>query len=178
MKQYGICCIAVLCILLSGCAGGRREIDAPEPPDQEEPRQEAGDQPSGLLPREEMPEAAPEDSAFAGRWQAVEAPQYHLEITGQDDGTYVIEVTCASRETTVWQVSGAYDETWEGIAYVGAKYEEVVREDGSVDRVPVPEREEITGMVYLEEDGVLRWIEDFDHAGDDLSFTRESPSRP
>lgn len=48
-------------------------------------------------------------------------------------------------------------------------------EGGSTERRPIPDREEVTGFIYLEEDGTLAWIDDFDHAGDDLHFTREQP---
>lgn len=177
MKQFWICCFAILCMALSGCAGNRQE----DPPEQEASRQGVQDQEAVVLPREgdlelpAEPDSAPEDNLFSGRWQAAETPQYYMDIAGGDGDSYTIEITWsgASRGNVVWQATGSYDETWEGVAYVGAKYEDVVKEDGTIDRIPVPEREEVTGMIYLEEDGTLHWIDDFDHAGDDMSFEKE-----
>lgn len=37
----------------------------------------------------------------------------------------------------------------------------------------LPEREKVTGMVYLEDDKTLYWMDGFDHAGDDMSFEKE-----
>lgn len=182
MKKLGICLFAALCAVLSGCAGAQREIREEAPPEQPEARQEAQDGTAAEPTREEPPEPsgkvvpAAEDGGFTGRWQAVENPECGLDIRGREEGGYTIEITCPGGQgTAVWQAEGAYDETWEGLAYMGTKYEELVKEDGSVERIPAPEREEVTGMVYLEEDGALLWIDDFDHAGEGLRFERASP---
>ena len=181
MKKRLTCCILALCMALSGCAVNQRETQKTEPPEQEGTRQEIQDDASAVPPQAEglessvEPGSAPEDDAFSGRWQAVESPEYYMDITKGDGGVYTLEIVWAgaSRGDVVWQASGSYDETWGGVAYTGAKYEDVVKEDGTIDRTPIPEREEVTGMVYLEDDGTLRWIDDFDHAGDDMGFEKE-----
>lgn len=176
MKKRLVCCFVMLCMVLSGCAGNRREA----PPEQEDTRQEAPDGASAA-PAEgpeasPEPDPAPEEDAFSGRWQAVESPQCYMDIAKADGDGYTLEIVWAgaSRGDVVWQAAGRYDELWEGVAYTGAKYEDVVGEDGTVDRTPIPEREEVTGMVFLEDDGTLHWIDDFDHMGDDLSFEKAS----
>lgn len=182
MKKRLACCFVILCVALSGCAGNQRETQKTEPPEQEDTRQEVQDEapaaPSQADESESFAEPAPEDDAFSGRWQAVESPQYYMDITKEDGDSYALEIVWAgaSRGDVIWLAAGSYDETWEGVAYTGAKYEDVVKEDGTIDRTPIPEREEVTGMVYLEEDGTLRWIDDFDHAGDDMSFEKELPA--
>lgn len=181
MKYFWICCAAVLCIILSGCAGISRETAKAEPPEQIDTNAEVPDKGPEAAPPAEAPaspaepESSPEDDPFLGRWQAAENPQYYMDISGGGEDGYTIEITFAddTKGNTVWQVSGAYDEIWEGVAYTGAKYEDTVNADGTVTRTPVLEREEISGMVFIEDGGILRWIDDFDHAGDDLSFERE-----
>lgn len=180
MTKFLLSCLVVLCMALSGCAGNQREPEKIEPPEQkdtqEEVQKELSPAPSqaGKTEPPAEPDPAPEDDGFSGRWQAVEDSECYMDIAKEED-SYTLEIVKAgdSQGNTVWQAAGSYDEIWGGVAYTGAKYEEVVKDDGTVDRVPVPEREEVTGMVYLEEDGTLHWVDDFDHAGDDISFERE-----
>jgi len=100
-----------------------------------------------------------------------------MEISCADGGGYAIEISLSrsSTENTVWQLTGTYDEDWDGIAYTGAKYEETAADSGAVQRTPVPERGEISGLISLEDDGALQWTDDFDHTGDGLRFEREQP---
>ena len=169
MKKRLVCCFVILCMALSGCAG--KQGEAQKPLEQEDARQEAGA--SAAPSQAEEPEPTPEEDAFSGRWQAVESPQCYMDIARGDGYTLEIVWSGASRGDIIWQAVGSYDEIWGGVAYTGAKYEDVVKEDGTIDRIPVPEREEVTGMVYLEADGTLRWIDDFDHMGDDMRFAKE-----
>ena len=169
MKKRLVCCFVILCMVLSGCVG--KQGEAQKPLEQEDARQEAGA--SAAPSQAEEPEPTPEEDAFSGRWQAVESPQCYMDIARGDGYTLEIVWSGASRGDIIWQAVGSYDEIWGGVAYTGAKYEDVVKEDGAIDRIPVPEREEVTGMVYLEDDGTLRWIDDFDHMGDDMRFEKE-----
>ena len=169
MKKRLVCCFVILCMVLSGCAG--KQGEAQKPLEQEDARQEAGA--SAAPSQAEEPEPTPEEDAFSGRWQAVESPQCYMDIARGDGYTLEIVWSGASRGDIIWQAVGSYDEIWGGVAYTGAKYEDVVKEDGTIDRIPVPEREEVTGLVYLEDDGTLRWIDDFDHMGDDMRFEKE-----
>lgn len=181
MKRRLAGCFLALCMVLSGCAGDRRAAREPGPLEQEDTGREVRDGASADRVRAKAPESSPEpdstarDDEFSGRWQAIENPQYYMDITGGDEGGYTLEIVWAgaSRGNIVWQAAGSYDETWGGVAYTGAKYEDIVREDGTIDRTSVPEREEVTGMVYLEDARTLRWIDDFDHTGDDMSFEKE-----
>lgn len=85
MRNIGICCFAALCMVLSGCAGNQMENQETGSPEQTNARQETQEQESGGPPQGEAP--APEDNAFSGRWQAVETPQYHMDISLEEDGT-------------------------------------------------------------------------------------------
>ena len=182
-KRLVYCLLVILCVALSGCAGNQRETQKSEPLEREDTRQEVQEGTSAAPSPADEPESSaepgptPEDDEFSGRWQAVESPQYYMDIVKGDGDSYTLEIVWAgaSRGDVIWQVSGNYDETWGGVAYTGAKYEDVVKEDGTIDRTPIPEREEVTGMVYLEDDGTLHWIDDFDHTGDDMSFEKELP---
>lgn len=177
MKKRLVCCFVILCMVLSGCAG--KQGEAQKPLEQEDARQEAGASAAPSQAEEPEPSAepepTPEEDAFSGRWQAVESPQCYMDIARGDGDGYTLEIVWsgASRGDIIWQAVGSYDEIWGGVAYTGAKYEDVVKEDGTIDRIPVPEREAVTGMVYLEDDGTLRWIDDFDHMGDDMRFEKE-----
>ena len=181
MKKRLVFCFVIFCMVLSGCAGNQREDQKTGPLEQEDARQEVQDGASAAPSQAEgteppaNPEPTPEDDAFAGRWQAVESPQYYMDIARGDGDIYTLEIVWAgaSQGDIVWQAAGSYDKTWGGVAYTGAKYEDVVKEDGTIDRTPIPEREEVTGMVYLEDDGTLHWIDDFDHMGDDMRFEKE-----
>lgn len=180
MKQIWICCAALLSVVLTGCAGSQQAAQKAEPQEQGVAQQEIQDQESEVplqVNHSEFPaesETGAEDDAFTGRWQAVESLQYYMDISSNDGG-YTLEIVWsdASRGDIVWRVTGTYDEDWGGIAYTGTKYEDVVKEDGTIDSIPVPEREAVSGMVYLKDEGTLHWIDDFDHAGDDLSFVKE-----
>ena len=181
MKKSLTYCLLILSIALSGCTVNQQEVQDTELLEQKDVQQEVQDDASAASSQAEEPEfsaepdSTPEDDVFSGRWQAAESPEYYMDIVKGDSGSYTLEIVWAgaSRGDVIWQVAGSYDETWGGVAYTGAKYEDVVKEDGAIDRTPIPEREEVTGMVYLEDDGTLHWIDDFDHAGDDMSFEKE-----
>ena len=176
MKKRLVCCFVILCMALSGCAGKQGEAQKPGPLEQEAGASAAPSQAEEPESSEE-PEPTPEEDAFSGRWQAVESPQCYMDIARGDGDSYTLEIVWAgaSQGDVVWQAVGSYDRIWEGVAYTGAKYEDVLREDGTINQTPIPEREEVTGMVYLEDDGTLHWIDDFDHMGDDMSFEKELP---
>ena len=167
MKKFWVCCIAALCLTAAGCNGDQRQAENLEPPEQET---------QGAQETQEEPPAEPETEdttdPYAGTWRDTGA---HMEISCADGGGYTIEISLShsSTENTVWQLAGTYDEDWNGIVYTGAKYEETASDGGAVQRAPVPEREEISGLISLEDNGTLHWTDDFDHAGDDLSFERE-----
>lgn len=162
MKKFWVCCFAALCVALAGCAGGPKEPQKTEPPPQ-------------VTARQEVP--PPEDAAFsdqfAGTWLARDMPQYRIHISSGDGERYAIEILRSDSGRTVWRLTGTYDEIWEGIAYIGSKYEDVPAGEGTDGRTPAPDREEITGLLYLEDDGALYWLDDFDHAGDGLCFAKE-----
>lgn len=185
MKKFLVCCFVALCVMLTGCAGNQQRVQKPEPPEQEDVQQEVpgGETEDSPQPEDQAnptePDISPEDAAppdqFAGTWRDSGTSQYYMKISRGGEDSYTIEINWSrsSQENTVWQLTGAYDETWEGIAYIGAKYEDITTENGTVERKPVLEREEITGLIYFEDDGTLHWIDDFDHTGDDLSFEKE-----
>lgn len=182
MKTLWICCFTALCLMLSGCAGLPQRNQQEESPNQRNVPQEELDEKTEVVPQEEdseiftAPDAAAEDDyGFAGKWRASDSSQCYIDIKCGDDGSYAIEAIRSgdSQETAVWVLTGTYDEIWEGIDYIGAKYEEVTDENGNVERVPVPEREEVTGLIFFKRDGVLNWEEIFDHAGDGLDFVKE-----
>ncbi len=183
MKERLVCCFAILCMVLSGCAGNQGEAQKTGSLEQEDARQDVQEGASAAPSQAEGPESSaepdptPEDDAFSGRWQAVESPQYYMNIARGDGDSYTLEIVWAgaSQGDVIWQAVGSYDKIWGGVAYTGTKYEDVVKADGTIDRTPIPEREEVTGMVYLEDDGTLYWIDDFDHTGDDMSFEKGLP---
>ena len=187
MKKFWVCCIMVLSAALSGCAAPQPETpdrpDAPlsggeildlsqaNAPDSPEDAK-APDVPETPEPSAE-PAPAPEEASsdqYVGIWEDPDAPEYRMEIGAGDEGGYAIEIrrSRGAQETDVWQLTGTYDEIWDGIAYTGARYTESA--DG--ERTPVPDREEISGLIYFEDDGALCWIDDFDHAGADLAFEK------
>jgi len=166
MKKFWVCCFAALCLTAAGCNGDRPQAEKP-------PEQEVQAEP----PAEPETEATAATDPYAGTWRDSGASSCRMEISCADGGGYTIEISLSqsSTENTVWQLTGTYDEDWNGIAYTGAKYEETTSDSGAVQRTPVPEREEISGLISLEDDGALHWLDDFDHAGDDLRFEREQP---
>ena len=168
MKKFLACCFMALSMLLSGCAGEQREAQKPVP--QISAQQEARAAESPTQPDKLEEQADVYSDQYTGTWRDMEDPQYGMIISSADGSSYTIEVTWSgsSQSSTVWQLTGTYDDIWEGIAYVGAKYEEIEGE-----RLPVPDREEITGLFYIGENGALLWIDDFDHAGDRLHFVKE-----
>lgn len=184
MKMFWICCLVALCLLLSGCAGFQQKERQEETPNQADARQEVLDKEPEFPLREEGPEvpAEPdavketeENDAFVGKWHASDSSQCDMDIKRGDEGNYTIEIIKRRdpQEAAVWVLTGTYDEIWEGIDYIGAKYEEITGENGNAERVPVPEREEVTGLIFFKNDGILNWEEIFDHAGDDLDFVKE-----
>lgn len=185
MKKLWVCCAAALCAVLAGCATNRQEPREPDPPvvQQAAPEEKTiiPDEGPAAPPQEEKREepAAPEDAApgdpYAGAWRDPKAPECRMEIGLGDDGVYSIEVTRTDspQESTVWLLTGTYDEIWEGIDYIGAKYTETADAGGAVQRTMVPDREEITGLIFFRDGGPLQWEEIFDHAGDNLMFERE-----
>ena len=96
-----------------------------------------------------------------------------MEIACEDGENYSIDIWWGSSaaETSHWQYTGTYDETWEGIDYIGTRYRETTQADGTVEQTA--ELEEATGLLYLE-DGVLLWEDTFEHTGDGMKFQRGS----
>ncbi len=96
-----------------------------------------------------------------------------MEIACEDGENYSIDIWWGSSaaETSHWQYTGTYDETWEGIDYIGTRYRETTQADGTVEQTA--ELEEATGLLYLE-DGVLLWEDTFEHTGDGMKFQREA----
>ena len=94
MKKLWICYFAALCIVLSGCAGNRQEGQKSETPEQEDTQQEAQDRTSAEPSQAKDPETSaeldsvPEDDRFSGRWQAVETPQYYMDIASGGGDSY------------------------------------------------------------------------------------------
>ena len=166
MKKFWVCCIAALCLTAAGCNGDRPQEGKLEPPEQEVRND---------LPAEPETEDIAATDPYAGTWRDTGTASCCMAIGCADGGGYTIEISLSqsSAGNTVWQLAGTYDEDWDGIAYTGAKYEETASDSGAVQRTPVPEREEISGLISLEDNGTLHWTDDFDHAGDDLSFERE-----
>ena len=166
MKKFWVCCIAALCLTAAGCNGDRPQEGKLEPPEQEVRND---------LPAEPETEDIAATDPYAGTWRDTGTASCCMEIDCAGGGGYTIEISLSqsSAGNTVWQLAGTYDEDWDGIAYTGAKYEETASDSGAVQRTPVPEREEISGLISLEDNGTLHWTDDFDHAGDDLSFERE-----
>ncbi|MDE7242457.1 MAG: hypothetical protein K2O18_00535 [Oscillospiraceae bacterium] len=181
MRKLLASCLAALCLTLAGCGGGHQEEQNIKLPDQMDTQQEVQSSGSDFLPQAEKTEApaVSGDQAFSGQftgiWRAPDAPQYTVDISSGNGTGYTIEITCSvsSQENTVWQLTGLYDDIWEGIAYIGTKYKDITSEGVTVERVSVPEREEITGLLYLEEYGVLHWLDEFDHTGDNLYFVKD-----
>lgn len=182
-KNFCVCCIAALCAALAGCAGNSQSKQPPEVPVQAVQIEPTGAEIAVLPPSEEpipISPAVPEDEnatdtdQFVGTWQAVDAPEYRICISRGSGSGYIVDINWDrnEQETIVWQLAGPYDEIWEGIDYLGAKFVETAGKDGSVVRTPVPEREEITGLIYFEDDGTLHWYDEFDHTGDKISFER------
>lgn len=165
---------AALWALLAGC-GMKTEPPAPSAPAPE---------PEIQMPA--VPEPAPEPEAppeldgvaaqYVGAWRDAEdgasGGQCRMQIACAD-GVYTIDINWSggTGENTHWQYTGTYDETWEGIDYIGTRYKETTQADGTVEQTA--ELEEATGLLYLE-DGVLLWEDTFEHTGDGMKFQKES----
>ena len=172
---------AALWVLLAGC-GIKAEAPA-SPAPSPEPEMQA---PAVPEPAPE-PEALPEDPAppepdgiadsYVGAWRddarGTSGGRCFMEIACEDGENYSIDIWWGSSaaETSHWQYTGIYDETREGIDYIGTRYRETTQADGTVERTA--ELEEATGLLYLE-DGVLLWEDTFEHRGDGMKFQRGS----
>lgn len=190
---------AALWALLAGC-GMKTEPPAPapqgetagyaqdgaqtEPEDAAEPDPAPGSEKEaqGLQPAEPaLPdpegEAGSVADSYMGTWrddaQGTSGGRCYMEIACEDGKNYNIDIWWgnSAAETTHWQYTGTYDETWEGIDYIGTRYTETTQADGTVDKVV--ELEEATGLLYLQ-DGVLLWEDTFEHTGDGMKFQKEA----
>ena len=172
---------AALWALLAGC-GIKAEAPAspapvPEPEIQEPAVPEPAPEPEAL-PEEPAP-TEPDGIAgsYVGTWRddarGTSGGRCFMEIACEDGENYSIDIWWGSSaaETSHWQYTGTYDETWEGIDYIGTRYRETTQADGTVERTA--ELEEATGLLYLE-DGVLLWEDTFEHRGDGMKFQRGS----
>lgn len=153
----------------------------PAPPADPEPAPEPQAPPSQgeepVLAQEPGGEEASVAAEYTGTWR--DAPRgtsggrCFMEIACEDGVNYDIDIWWGSSaaETTHWQYTGTYDESWKGIDYIGTRYREVTQADGSVEKAA--ELEEATGLLYLE-DGVLLWEDTFEHTGEGMRFSREA----
>lgn len=162
-----------LCALLTGCAGG-----GPSPGTPSEPPLET--QPEAAEPMETPPEAEEpvlaEDALtpFLGTWQDPDAPQCQMSVSREENGCRIDIIFTSGADRAIWQLAGSYDEIWEGVAYLGTRWDEHTLENGEVERTLV--REEATGLLYFDGGETLLWLDDFDHTGENLAFVRGTPS--
>ena len=96
------------------------------------------------------PEALPEEPAptepdgiagsYVGTWRddarGTSGGRCFMEIACEDGENYSIDIWWGSSaaETSHWQYTGTYDETWEGIDYIGTRYRETTQADGTVEQ--------------------------------------------
>lgn len=106
-------------------------------------------------------------------WQDAEdgpsGGQCRLSIDCGANGIYGIDIRW---DDSRWRFTGTYDEIWEGIDYIGARYSEQTLDGGEIQSTAVLEEE--TGMLYLDEGGVLQWEDTFEHMGENMKFGRVS----
>ena len=165
---------AALCAVLAGCGteAGKNAPAAPEPAPETPPSQ--GEEP--VLPEESGGEEPGVAAGYTGTWRddarGTSGGRCFMEIACEDGENYAVDIWWGSSaaETTHWQYTGTYDETWKGIDYIGTRYREVTQADGTVERTA--ELEEATGLLYLE-DGALLWEDTFEHTGEGMRFGRE-----
>lgn len=150
--------------LLTGCAAQAAPV-----PSGTGLLEETGD--SGSLPQQSGETAEePEISPYAGTWQDPEAPGCRIEIGCADGVNYTVNITWSGDTgDAVWEAAGVYDSVWEGVYYLGTRNDVHTNGDGIAVRTLV--HEEATGLLYFEEDGVLVWLDDFDHMGEGLRFS-------
>ena len=164
---------AALWALLAGCGIKAEAPASPAPVAEPEIQAPAVPEPAP------EPEAPPEEPAptepdgiadsYVGAWRddsrGTSGGRCFMEIACEDGENYSIDIWWGSSaaETSHWQYTGTYDETWEGIDYIGTRY---VQEEAAL--------EEATGLVYLDGNGTLLWEDTFEHRGDGLKFQREN----
>lgn len=175
-----------LCALLVGCAGGPESPPSSPAPAQLESSRQSEDpihaeeptqagEPAQAEGPAQAEEPAPDDALtpFLGVWQDPDAPQCRIDVRRGEDGGCLIDITWTSgADTSLWHLTGAYDEIWEGVSYLGTRQDEHPGENGGVESTLV--HEEATGLLYFEDSGALIWLDDFDHMGENLSFVREA----
>lgn len=169
-RRYWTGCLAAVLLCTAG-AGCVAEAELPQPPAEEAPVQSE----SARLPEPEPPaQPEPEDALtpFLGVWQDPDEPACRIHVSRDGEDGCRIEINWDSgAESSLWQLAGTYDGAWEGVAYLGARCDQRVLENGGVERTPV--HEEATGLLYFADSGELVWLDDFDHMGENLSFVRE-----
>lgn len=170
---------AVLGALLAGCGMKPDVSKAPGPvpaPETQAPAPEPSRKPDGQEGKNAPPELDSIAAQYVGAWRDAEdgasGGQCRMQI-GCADGVYSIDINWSggTGENTHWQYTGTYDEIWEGIDYIGTRYEESVLEDGAAEQTVG--LEEATGLIYLDEDGAVLWEDTFEHRGDGMRFLRE-----
>ena len=171
---------AALWALLAGCGmktgASAPSVPAPEPEIQTPAGPEPAPEPEPLPEEPAPPELDGVAAQYVGSWRDAEdgasGGQCWMQIACTD-AIYTIDIhwSGGTKENTHWHYTGTYDETWEGIDYIGTRYRETTQADGTVERTA--ELEEATGLLYLE-DGVLLWEDTFEHTGDGMKFQREA----
>ena len=172
MRKIGKSCLiaAALWVLLTGCSAQQGErltgerTAAPAETEQE----------TGLSDQKGEEPAKAVSSPYAGTWQDPEAPGCLIEIGCADGVNYEINITWGSgaqEGDAIWEAAGVYDDIWEGVYYLGTRHDVHVSGDGTPERTLV--HEEATGLLYFEDDGALVWLDDFDHMGDGLRFSKK-----
>lgn len=173
-RQAGIL-TAVLCVLLAGCSvtqSPSADLSAGPPASAAQTETPANPVKADAPPEEEP---APQGIAdvYVGEWQDAEdgpsGGQCRLSIDCGANGIYGIDIRW---DDSRWRFTGTYDEIWEGIDYIGARYSEQTLDGGEVQSTAVLEEE--TGMLYLDEGGVLQWEDTFEHMGENMKFGRVS----
>ena len=157
---------AALCLLLAGCG---TQAAAPRPEEETKPAAE----PSGAA----EPEPAEAEDGYTGRWrdqaEGASQGQCAMAVTKDSGDVYGIAIRWEREDGSAdcWQFTGTYDEIWEGIDYIGARYREETS-GGEVQTSAVLAEE--TGLLYLDTDGALLWEDTFEHMGDGMRFEREA----
>lgn len=115
----------------------------------------------------------PNADAYPGSWRGILYNRCVIHIESDDNVYYQIDIQWANSasETVHWKLTGQYDDTTEGIVYIGSCVEETVLADGETEENV--RYSDGTGTLHIRSDGNLYWADDTEKDGEIRAFERE-----
>lgn len=166
VRRFVVIGIALLCLMCNGCGKEKEDSISQSSTVSENEKMVFSSEVT------ELDNSVQEENTneFVGDWKDIFENVASLSVRELDGNLFDIEINLSTRlnYNIHWVFTGTYDEESDAIAYTGAKIEQTILEDGSKEENVLDSG--VTGILWFDDDGFLRWENDAEVLGNDFVF--------